>query len=288
VKNLVTTAFLSNILALRMLSRVVVAALFLNVTSAQAAPDVSNKTVVEQGGSWSNLQPAQRAALKPLEREWPRLSAEQQQKWLVLSLRFNKMSLPEQMRVQDRMAEWAKLTPQERIQARLNFQEAKQLPAQSRQARWDAYQALSPEKKQQLAARAYPVSAANAATTAIPMAANAKSVQKNDVNGSRTAYKLMQDTPRVKSNIIPNSTVTLVPRAVTPSVVQARPGATTTLITKRPMPPVHQQVGLPKIAATPEFVNQTTLLPQRGPQGAVATTPSRAATTANTHDPVAR
>ena len=45
-------------------------------------------------------------------------------------------------------------------------------------------------------------------------------------------------------------------------------GATTTLITKRPTPPSHQQTGLPKIAATPEFVNKATLLPQRGPQGA--------------------
>jgi hypothetical protein len=35
-------------------------------------------------------------------------------------------------------------------------------------------------------------------------------------------------------------------------------------------PPVHQQTGLPKIAATPEFVNKATLLPQRGPQGAAA------------------
>jgi hypothetical protein len=50
--------------------------------------------------------------------------------------------------------------------------------------------------------------------------------------------------------------------------VQAGPGATTTLVTRRPTPPAHQQTGLPKIAATPEFVNKSTLLPQRGPQGA--------------------
>jgi hypothetical protein len=51
-------------------------------------------------------------------------------------------------------------------------------------------------------------------------------------------------------------------------VIQAAPGATTTLVTRRPTPPAHQQAGLPKIAATPEFVNKSTLLPQRGPQGA--------------------
>jgi hypothetical protein len=51
-------------------------------------------------------------------------------------------------------------------------------------------------------------------------------------------------------------------------VVQAQPGATTTLISKRPTPPAHQQAGIPKIAATPEFVDKRTLLPQRGPQAA--------------------
>ena len=53
-----------------------------------------------------------------------------------------------------------------------------------------------------------------------------------------------------------------------PTVVQAQPGATTTLISKRPRRPSHQQPGLPKIAATPGFVDKSTLLPQRGPQGA--------------------
>ena len=49
---------------------------------------------------------------------------------------------------------------------------------------------------------------------------------------------------------------------------QARPGATTTPMTTRAAPPLHQQAGLPKIAATPTFVNPATLLPKRGPQGA--------------------
>jgi hypothetical protein len=57
-------------------------------------------------------------------------------------------------------------------------------------------------------------------------------------------------------------------------VVQAKPGVTTNPISVRPAPPLHQQPGLPKIAATPEFVDKRTLLPQRGPQGA-ATEPPR-------------
>ena len=82
----------------------------------------------------------------------------------------------------------------------------------------------------------------------------------------------MNDTARgpAKSNLVPNPTFTAPPRPVAPSVVQAKPGATTTLITRAPEPPRHQQTGLPKIAATPGFVDKSTLLPQRGPQGAAA------------------
>lgn len=51
-------------------------------------------------------------------------------------------------------------------------------------------------------------------------------------------------------------------------IVQARPGATTRSMATPPSPPLHQQSGLPLIAATPGFVDPATLLPQRGPQGA--------------------
>jgi hypothetical protein len=50
--------------------------------------------------------------------------------------------------------------------------------------------------------------------------------------------------------------------------VQRGAGATTNLVSKPPAPPLHQQAGLPKVAATPGFVDNATLLPQRGAQGA--------------------
>jgi hypothetical protein len=154
------------------------------------------------------------------------------------------------------MTAWAQLTPQERSQARFNFQEAKQLNAMERKARWDAYQALTPEQKQQLlAARA----ARNAAKPASRPEASSRE-------------------PQAKTNIVPNPALATSPKVIAPTVVQARPGATTTPITKRPTPPSHQQAGLPKIAATPEFVNKSTLLPRRGPQGTAAS-PATANTT---------
>jgi hypothetical protein len=200
----------------------------------------------EQGVRWRDLKPAQQAVLKPLEREWPTIGTLHKEKWLELSGGFAKRPPDEQARIQARMTEWARLTPQERSQARLNFQDAKQLPATDRKARWEAYQALPPEKKQQLAARG---------------AAPASS-------GVGTAPAAQRGDSQAKSNVVPDPSTAANRTMVAPTVVQARPGATTTLITKRPTPPTHQQTGLPKIAATPGFVDKSTLLPQRGPQGA--------------------
>ena len=213
--------------------------------------------VAERGERWAELKPAQQSVLRPLEREWPGMDPRSKQKWLELSARFPKLTPAEQARVQERMADWTRLTPSQRGEARMNYQEAKQLPAQDRQARWKAYEALSPEQKQQLAAKAAPTN---------------DSTRKGNANGARSdskSDKAGRDSgSQAKSNIVPNPAFAAPPRTIGPTVVQARPGATTTLITKRPAPPGHQQTGLPKIAGTPEFVNEATLLPQRGPQGA--------------------
>jgi hypothetical protein len=213
------------------------------------ATETAPRTTAEQGVRWRDLKPSQQAALKPLEREWSGIGAAHKQKWIELSADIVKRSPAEQARIQERMTAWAQLTPQERSQARFNFQEAKQLNATERKARWDAYQALTPEQKQQfLAARA----ARAAAKPAVRPEASSREAQ-------------------AKTNIVPNPALATSPKVIAPTVVQARPGATTTPITKRPTPPSHQQAGLPKIAATPEFVNKSTLLPRRGPQGATAT-----------------
>lgn len=195
--------------------------------------------------SWSSLSPSQKNVLKPLEREWNRIDPDRQTKWLEIASKFPSMPAAEQERIQNRMTEWAKMTPRERGQARMNFKEAQQVPAQERKARWEAYKALPPEQQKQLAARATPVPRKAAAADASPEGSGSK-----------------------KSNVVPNSSYAPRPKAISPSVAQAQPGATTNLITKRPSPPPHQPSGLPKIAVTPGFVDQATLLPKRGPQGA--------------------
>jgi hypothetical protein len=236
---------------------VLFAALSAAQTARPTAPAAAATPAREEGVRWHALSPAQREALAPLERDWPGINATRKQKWMAVAARFKSLSPDERARITERMAEWAKLTPAERTQARLRFQETRQLPASDRSERWRAYQALPPEQRQQLAARA--ASAASAPREA----------------ASRPA-RAIRDSKEAKFNVVPNPALTQAPRLVAPTIVQAGPGATTTVITRRPAPPPHQQTGMPKIAITPEFVNRSTLLPRRGPQAA-AVTPASAA-----------
>ena len=226
-------------------------------STAQAATFLS-KPVVEQGPRFADLRAEQRIALKPLENEWPVISADAKQKWLKIASQFAAMPLDERARIQTRMSEWSRLSPSQRGQVRMQFQEATQAAPQNRQAQWEAYQALSAEQKRQLASRAATVPA-NSGSRATGTAQRAEPIAKP-----------AKDAALTKSNIVPNPNFAPPPRSVAPTVVQARPGATTNLISKRTAPPAHQQTGMPKIAASPGFVDASTLLPRRGPQGAAA------------------
>lgn len=236
------------------------AALALGAAQALAQPPRPGVAVVvrEEGVRWQALTSAQREALAPLQQEWAGIDPPRKQKWIALAARFKKLPLEERARINQRMVEWAMLTPAERGQARLRFEEARQLPVPDRGERWRAYQALPPEQRRQLAARA--ASAASAPREAAPKQPRAG-----------------RDSKEAKFNLVPDPAFGQAPRQVTPTLVQAAPGATTTVITRRPTPPPHQQSGMPKIATTPEFVNRSTLLPRRGPQAAAVTSSPRLA-----------
>jgi len=197
----------------------------------------------EQGPSWASLPKAQQTALAPLQRDWASIDPQRKQKWLEVGGRFSAMSPAERERVQERMAEWARMTPVERTRARLQFQESRQFSPEDRQSRWEAYQALPDDERKALAQRAKPP-----AKAAVPV----------DTRAPETSAKRNLVAPTRQAAVKP----------VAPTVVQAKPGATTSLMSTRAAPPAHQQPGLPKIAATEGFVNPNTLLPRRGPQGA--------------------
>ncbi len=83
-----------------------------------------------------------------------RVAAAPKPKWLALSQNFPKLSAPEQAKLHSRMSEWVALSPQQRTAARLNFGETQQISPDDKKAKWEAYQALSPEEKRKLAAGA--------------------------------------------------------------------------------------------------------------------------------------
>jgi len=104
--------------------------------------------------AWNELSGAQQKALQPLAGTWPTLSEGQKRKWIEISRNYGRMSPEEQGKLHSRMTEWVALSPQQRAQARLNFGETQNLSPDDKKAKWEAYQALSPEEKRKLAAGA--------------------------------------------------------------------------------------------------------------------------------------
>lgn len=211
--------------------------------------------------AWRSLSAGQRQALAPLANLWPELPASSREKWLKMCERFDRLSPQERERLQERMSQWAALPPSQRSDARLRFQQSRQLPPDERQQKWAAYQALPSSDREDLSRQAR---------------RRAKPVWLPDhATGPREAAQAYATKRKAaptlaKSNVTPNTVTSSVlrPKAVSPSLVQAGAGATTNLVTRAPQPPMHQQVGLPKISASRDFVDPVTLLPRAGAQGA--------------------
>lgn len=112
-------------------------------------------TAQASGPRWAELSSHQRQVLTPLEERWPMIGSVQKRRWIALADGFDKLSEREQQKLRDRMESWSGLSAAQRNQARLNFAITNKL-ATDKQAQWEAYQALSDEEKQMLAARAAP------------------------------------------------------------------------------------------------------------------------------------
>ena len=239
---------MGSLLCLRLRAWAVAALVATTAASVTAQPQpspVKRPPIESPGPSWQSLSAQQRASLAPLQNDWASIDGPRKSKWLDIAARYPKLPPGEQERLQARMTEWARMTPNERARARLNYQEVKQLPNQERQDKWQAYQALPPDQREALASR-------NTRTT--PPKPPSSGAKPPPDGGA-------------KRNIVPNPSHSGGPtKPVAPTVVQSSPGATTTLVTRQPAPPAHQQAGMPKIAATPGFVDRNTLLPKRGPQ----------------------
>ena len=219
-------------------------------TGQTKAPATNHPAAPSSPGqvAWASLSSPQKRDLQPLQKEWASLTADRQQKWLEVAARMPIMTDDERERVRERMFEWARLSPSQRGQARLQFQEVRQWPTEDRQARWEAYLALSDDERTALVGQAQRGSAQAVAASG-RLSASAPDVQK-------------------KNTVIAPAQGLTTHKTVGPTVVQIKPGATTQLVSRTNASPAHHQPGMPKVAATAHFVDPLTLLPKRGPQAA--------------------
>ena len=172
-----------------------------------AQPVISPSTTPSLPGRplWSDLSELQQQALGPLSDLWPTMNEPHKRKWLALSQNFSQLTADEQAILQKRMREWTALSPQKRAAARLNFADVQKLPQEDKKAKWEAYQALSPEAKQKLAAQ-QPQPVAGAAIATKPPASN-----KLVVPPPATANKPL---PRIETGQL--APVTLLPQPLVP------------------------------------------------------------------------
>ena len=164
------------------------------------APPKPSAAALAARPAWTELTPSQQQALGPLAGRWTEISEQQRRKWVTLSQNFHKLPAPEQEKLHSRMTDWAALSVQQRNQARLNFAETNKLAPDDKKAQWEAYQALSAEEKQKLAAGATkkPAGAAIAIKPVAPqkmVVVPPKPVVTNDGNNTPASRTLLPQVP---------------------------------------------------------------------------------------------
>lgn len=100
---------------------------------------------------WNELTQKQKDALEHLEPLWDSFSVIRKKKWLEIANRMQRLSPEARERIKDRIEAWVNLPPEERHEARENYQSAQKFKDKSSQ--WELYQNLSDEEKKELAAR---------------------------------------------------------------------------------------------------------------------------------------
>jgi hypothetical protein len=114
-----------------------------------AKPPAKKKAAAVVRPAWIELSPEQRQILAPLQEDWENFERERRLKWIGIAKRYPKMKPEEQARVQRRMQAWAKLTPEQRRQARESYKNlAKDKDKHGNlREQWAEYQALPPEER---------------------------------------------------------------------------------------------------------------------------------------------
>jgi hypothetical protein len=121
--------------------------------AAKAKAKPAAKAKAPARPAWAELTADQQMILAPLKADWDALETERRRKWLGVAKRYPGMSAQGQERVQRRMQVWAKLSPEQRRQARENYKQIVKAPPAKRanlREQWAAYQQLSPQERDTL------------------------------------------------------------------------------------------------------------------------------------------
>jgi hypothetical protein len=156
---------------------------------------------------WTELTPAEQQALAPLASEWDKLNSVRKNKWLAIGKKFPSMKPDEQQRIQERMRDWVKLSPEQRRVARESYSRAKKLNPDQKSAQWQQYQQLPEEQKKKLAADV----ASKKHVATLPPASQAKA----------------KTVPPIKSAPKPVLEQSVTPQAANQSALQPSPQPTT-------------------------------------------------------------
>jgi hypothetical protein len=152
--------------------------------------------------AWQSLSKRQKLALAPLAGEWHELTAQQRQKWRVLSKNFSKISDEEQRILHSRMREWAALSPRQRSQARFHFNTTQALSAQDKRAQWEAYQALTEQEKRKLSSGPKPP-VKSAARSFAPPSTRLVSPPLLPINATRAVQRVAPSKPIHPKTLLP-------------------------------------------------------------------------------------
>jgi len=154
--------------------------LILAIHTATAAPATAVLATPPQP-AWKALTVNQRTILAPLAGDWDQMENFRKKKWLGIADRYPRMSAEEQQRMQQRMREWAALTPEQRAKIRSSYKDYQKLTPEQKAAvekKWQRYSNLPDEEKARLkegkkpAPSAPPPAAPATAAAANPAAAS--------------------------------------------------------------------------------------------------------------------
>lgn len=114
--------------------------------------NVSDTTDASQV-TWAQLTSDQKKVLAPLGAEWDTLRPWQREKMLDIARDYPKMDAKKQARVKERLNTWSRMTPYERENARIRYQQFHSLSAEKKdelRKKWAEHQKLPEAEREKL------------------------------------------------------------------------------------------------------------------------------------------